>query len=106
MNSAKAWEYATYGPVSCTALSQGGEYLIAGSQDGNLYAFSRDGELLWHESEALPDFAEKLGQNTDYTIHPEEAMADNFMFLVSGRKVPNPALLQRIKAVLQAPAGS
>ena len=54
INSAKAWEYATYGPVTCTALSGGGEYLIAGSQDGNLYAFSREGELLWTQTLGAP----------------------------------------------------
>jgi hypothetical protein len=64
-------------------------------------ALLNDGEPLWHEPEELDEFAHKLGQNTDYTIHPEEAMADNFMFLVSGRSVANPALLQRIEAVLK-----
>ena len=54
INSAKAWEYATYGPVTCTALSAGGEYLIAGSQDGNLYAFSGAGELLWTQTLGAP----------------------------------------------------
>jgi WD40 repeat protein len=54
MNSAKAWDYATYGPVTCTALSQGGDYLIAGSQDGNIYAFSREGELLWTQTLGAP----------------------------------------------------
>ena len=80
--------------------------VVRGNPGEPTRAMRRDGEVLWHESQALPDFADKLGQNTDYTIHPEEAMADNFMFLVSGRRVPNPALIGRIKALLQAPAGS
>jgi hypothetical protein len=33
-------------------------------------------------------------------MHPEETIADNFMFLVVGRQVPNPALLERIRAEL------
>jgi hypothetical protein len=36
-------------------------------------------------------------------IHPEETMADNIMFLVSGRKVPNPELQRRIEAALRGP---
>ena len=32
-------------------------------------------------------------------------MADNFMLLLSGRTVPNPALLQRIEQVLLAASG-
>jgi hypothetical protein len=78
--------------------------VVRGAAGEPTRALRRDGEPLWHEPEALPDFAEKLGGNTDYTIHPEEAMADNFMFLVSGRRVPNPALLRRIEAVLRQPA--
>lgn len=54
INSAKAWEYATYGAVTACALSQGGEYVVAGSQDGNLYAFSREGELLWTQALGAP----------------------------------------------------
>ena len=54
INSAKAWEYATYGPVSACALSQAGQYLVAGSQDGNLYAFSGEGELLWTQTLGAP----------------------------------------------------
>jgi hypothetical protein len=64
-------------------------------------AVLRDGQPLWHEIEDIPEFTLKLGRNTDYTIHPEEAMADNFMFIVSRRPVPNAALLQRIEAVLR-----
>jgi hypothetical protein len=78
--------------------------VMPGSGSTPTRALLRDGEPLWHEPDELSDFAAKLGDNTDYTIHPEEAMADNFMFLVSGRPVANPALLQRIAALLkQAP---
>ena len=42
----------------------------------------------------------RLGGNTGYIIHPEETMADNFAFLVSGRSVRNPKLVQRIEALL------
>lgn len=61
-----------------------------------------NGQPVWHDPEATPDFLAHLGGNTDYVLHPDETIADNFMFLVSGRKVKNPRLLQRIEAVLQA----
>ncbi len=64
-------------------------------------AVLRDGRPLWHSSEDLPEFERRIGPNTDYTIHPEEAMADNFMFVVSGRPVADAALLQRIEAALR-----
>jgi hypothetical protein len=62
----------------------------------------RQGKPVWHDPEATPDFLAHLGGNTDYILHPDETIADNFMFLVSGRKVKNPQLLQRIEAVLIA----
>ena len=78
--------------------------VVPGSAGQPTRAVLRDGAPLWHEADDIEDFAEKLGGNTDYTIHPEEAMADNFMFLVSGRPVANPGLLQRIEAVLKQKA--
>ncbi len=60
------------------------------------------GQPVWHDPEKTPDFLARLGGNTDYTLHPDETIADNFMLLVSGRAVKNPALLARIEAVLQA----
>lgn len=62
----------------------------------------RGGKPVWHDPETTPDFLARLGGNTDYVLHPDETIADNFMFLVSGRAVKNPQLLKRIEAVLQA----
>ena len=60
----------------------------------------RDGQPAWHAPGAARDYLARLGGNTSYIFHPEETMADNIAFLVSGRKVPNPGLLKRIQAVL------
>ena len=64
----------------------------------------RDGQPVWHPLGQARDYLERLGGNTGYVIHPEETMADNFAFLVCGTRVRNPALLERIKAVLRGPA--
>jgi hypothetical protein len=46
-------------------------------------------------------FFEQVGQNTQYIIHPEEILADNFAALVlQDRSVPSPAILRKIEAVL------
>lgn len=46
-------------------------------------------------------FFEQVGRNTEYIIHPEEILADNFVLLVlGGRSVPSPDVLDRIKRVL------
>jgi hypothetical protein len=44
---------------------------------------------------------EQVGRNTQYIIHPEEIMADNFAELVmQDRSVPTPEILQKMLAVL------
>jgi hypothetical protein len=45
-------------------------------------------------------FFEQVGRNTDYVIHPEEILAENFALLVTDAKaVPSPEILQRLRDV-------
>lgn len=47
---------------------------------------------------------EQIGHNTDYIIHPEEILADNFALLIAGRKdVPSPEILAKIGRVINQP---
>ena len=51
-------------------------------------------------------FYEQVGRNTEYIIHPEEILADNFAMLVTGdRNVPAPEILQKLQDVLTEKAG-
>jgi hypothetical protein len=46
-------------------------------------------------------FFEQVGRNTQYIIHPEEILADNFALLVLGETgVPSPVILQKMKDAL------
>lgn len=46
-------------------------------------------------------FYEQVGRNTNYIIHPEEILADNFSLLLLGKtKVRSPEIQQKIAAVL------
>ena len=46
-------------------------------------------------------FFEQVGQNTEYVIHPEEILADNFALLVlQERNVRSPEVLARIRSAL------
>jgi hypothetical protein len=46
-------------------------------------------------------FYEQVGRNTEYTIHPEEILADNFTMLVmEDQNVPSPEILQKLRDVL------
>jgi len=70
---------------------------------GSSRAVLRDGAPAWHTLQARHDYLRRLGGNTGYVIHCEEAMADNVALLAAGVTPRNPALLARIRAVLQAP---
>lgn len=51
--------------------------------------------------EQISGFSEQVGKNTDYIIHPEEILADNFKLLVRGAtNVPSPEVLERIADIL------
>jgi hypothetical protein len=44
---------------------------------------------------------EQIGRNTEYVIHPEEVLADNFALLVLKKaNVPSPEILQKMREVL------
>ena len=50
----------------------------------------------------LSGFMEQIGKNTQYIIHPEEILADNFALLVLGEaNVPSPEILQKMREVLK-----
>ncbi|MBI5256457.1 MAG: hypothetical protein HY855_08160 [Burkholderiales bacterium] len=66
-------------------------------------AVLRDGQPLWHPVNKTPGYLQALGGNTGYVIHHEEALADNIALLATQARVRNPALLQRLRAVLEGP---
>ena len=46
-------------------------------------------------------FLDKIGQNTNYIIHPDEILADNFVRLVmSDDNVPTPQIIDEMRRVL------
>jgi hypothetical protein len=52
-------------------------------------------------AERVSGFMEQVGRNTDYIIHPEEILADNFALLVlNERNVASPEILRKMKEVL------
>ena len=52
----------------------------------------------------LSGFFEQIGTNTNYIIHPEEILADNFAMLAWGvNQAKSPEILQRIRRALSEP---
>jgi hypothetical protein len=52
--------------------------------------------------EQISGFIEQVGGNTEYIIHPEEILADNFALLVlSERKVSSPEIIRKLEKILK-----
>lgn len=60
-----------------------------------------DGQLIYYGIKDIEDFSERVGKNTNYTIHPEEILAENFVLaFLNTLNVPTPELQQRVRKVL------
>ena len=61
-----------------------------------------EGPVIYRMDE-VENFFDQVGSNTQYIIHPEEIMADNFSFAILGREgFPNQELIESIKSVLKS----
>jgi len=62
-------------------------------------ALDADGKTVMHTLGEVPGYLEALGGNTGYIIHPEEASADNFVFLLLGKEdLKTPAIPEALGA--------
>lgn len=62
----------------------------------------QDGKTIIYNLEEATDFYTQVGKNTTYIIHPEEILADNFAYTLTGKSdVPNPEIISKIKTVLK-----
>lgn len=68
----------------------------------------QQGNTIVRPLEEVPEFWEKVGRNTDYVIDPEECLADNFAYAVTGYRerdlpvLPNPELTEAILSLAQS----
>jgi hypothetical protein len=74
--------------------------LLEGDQN-NKTAKMVNGEPVLKDFGDAPDLEAKIGTNTDYTLHPEEILADHFSLLVRQQSVPDPEFLEAMEAVLK-----
>lgn len=55
------------------------------------------------EPGSVKSYFDQIGRNTNYIIHPDEILADNFVHLVFGTEdLPSPHIVDRLEALLQA----
>jgi hypothetical protein len=65
-------------------------------------ALDQGGRAVVLDPKGLPDFQEKIGRNTNYIIHPEEILADNFVHLVRhSEKLATPRIVEELQKVLE-----
>ena len=63
-------------------------YQVVRGRGGIKVISNEDGTSTLNLAE-MKDFFRKIGDNTDYIIHPDEILADNFMFLALAEKDPS-----------------
>lgn len=67
----------------------------------NLTPLQQDGKTVVYSIGQAADFYEQVGMNTDYVINPEEILAENFAFLLTGKKdLKTPETVGRLREAL------
>ena len=70
--------------------------------DGRWRPLLKEGEPVLIDPAQSKSFAEQIGQNTKYIIHPDEVLADNFVFLVmQTENLPSPEIIERMSERLR-----
>ena len=66
-------------------------------QEGRWRPLLEDGEPVLIDPATCDSFAEQIGKNTKYVIHPDEILADNFVHLIlQTEKLPSPEIVEQI----------
>jgi hypothetical protein len=98
--------YATtkaYDPKSNATLFQSLLFrlLIVDHRGGRWQPVLTNGEAVVLDPKKEPAFLDQIGKNTNYIIHPDEILADNFVRLVMNDKdVPTPRIIDEMRRVL------
>ncbi len=70
--------------------------------DGRWRPLVKEGEPVLLDPAKSKSFADQIGQNTKYIIHPDEVLADNFVFLVmQTENLPSPEIIERMSERLR-----
>ncbi len=97
----------TYDPLRGGSLFKYMEFklLRLENDNGTRRAALVDDQPVLYAPANVPDFGRQIGKNTNYIIHPDEILADNFVFLVNGRiDLPSPQVVEAMGNILQAAA--
>jgi hypothetical protein len=75
--------------------------LVIEKRDGKWQPVLRGEQPVVIDPKSVPAFYDKIGRNTNYIIHPDEILADNFVHLVMGNQnLKTPRIVERMGRVL------
>lgn len=78
--------------------------LVLENRDGQWVPWLNDqGNPRLLDPRQVPGYEQAMSLNTNYIIHPEEILAENFRLMVQQAEVPHPWVLERLRAVLTQP---
>jgi hypothetical protein len=76
--------------------------LVIEKRDGKWQPVLRGEQPVVIDPKSVPAFYDKIGRNTNYIIHPDEILADNFVHLVMGNQnLTTPRIVERMGRVLE-----
>ena len=80
MGGTTFFDYMTFGLIEVKIIDEKGVPVI------------RNGKPTILDERDLPEYLERMGSNTEYFVHPEESLADNFLIMVNQdeNRVKNP----------------
>ncbi len=77
--------------------------LVIQPSKGQWEAIENNGQAVLLDPKTFPSFYDQIGKNTNYVIHPDEILADNFVHLLHGTtRLATPRVVAEMKAVLQS----
>ncbi len=77
------------------------EFRLMAIDRKNAKAILKDGQPILFKPDEVEEFFEQIGRNTNYIIHPEETLANNFVHLMSEKKsLANPEIPKKIEKLL------
>jgi hypothetical protein len=75
--------------------------LVVDQVEGKWQPRLKDGQPVVLDPAKVENFREQIGNNTNYILHPDEILADNFVHLVQGAKnLPTPRIVEQMSKVL------
>ena len=71
-------------------------------KDDKTIPILKNNKLTIYDEKSLPEYLEKVGRNTDYFVHPEETLADNFRIMINhwDNRVKDTKILVKMREIM------